>query len=132
VPRFVILRHDGPQGLHWDFMLETGSVLATWALAESPDSAHPIAARPLPEHRLAYLDYEGPVSGGRGTVTRWDEGTYRIEREAEGLLVAVLWGKRLSGRASLTRTAEAAEAWRFAFEAHQPGMSNVESQMTKE
>ena len=132
MPRFVILQHDGPQGLHWDFMLESGAALATWALTESPDAAHPIAAWSLPEHRPAYLGYEGPVSGGRGTVTRWDEGTYKVERQEGGLLVVVLSGKRLAGRATLERTGEGPEAWRFAFEAQQPGMTNVENQLTKE
>ena len=116
MPRFVILRHDSPQGLHWDFMLETGDALTTWALAESPDSMQPILARTLPEHRLAYLEYEGPVSGGRGTVTRWDEGTYEIERQEEGLLVVPLSGKRLTGRATLERTGEDPEQWQFRLE----------------
>ncbi len=123
MPRFVILQHDGPEGLHWDFMLETGPSLAAWALPQAPGSAERIAARALPEHRLAYLDYEGPVSGGRGTVTRWDEGSYEVERQAEGLLVVVLSGKRLTGRATLERTCEGPEAWQFAFEAPRPGMS---------
>ena len=66
MPRFVVLRHDGPQGLHWDFMLEMGQGLATWALNREPDAAGPIPAEALPEHRLAYLDYEGSLSGDRG------------------------------------------------------------------
>jgi hypothetical protein len=116
VLRFVILQHDSPQGLHWDLMLETGPSLATWALPQAPGSAERIAARALPEHRLAYLDYEGPVSGGRGTVTRWDEGTYEIERQEEGLLVAVVSGKRLSGRITLEKTGEDPQQWQFRFE----------------
>jgi len=116
VPRFVILQHDGPEGLHWDFMLETGSSLATWALPQAPGSAERTAARALPEHRLAYLDYEGPVSGGRGTVTRWDEGTYQIERQAEGLLVVLLSGKRLCGGVTLQRSGEDPQQWQFRFE----------------
>lgn len=115
MPRFVILQHDGPQGLHWDFMLETGPSLATWALPQAPGSAERIAARALPEHRLAYLDYEGPVSGGRGTVTRWDEGTYEVERQEEGLLVVVLSGKRLCGGVTLQRSGEDPQQWQFGF-----------------
>ena len=115
MPRFVILKHDGPRGLHWDFMLESGDALTTWALAQAPGSAERIAARALSEHRLAYLDYEGSVSGGRGTVTRWDQGTYEVERQEEGLLVVVLSGKRLCGRATLERTGENVEQWQFWF-----------------
>ena len=33
----------------------------------------------LPDHRLAYLEYEGPVSGNRGVVRRIDSGKYEID-----------------------------------------------------
>ena len=39
-------------------------------------------AEVLPDHRLAYLDYEGPISGDRGSVTRWDRGTYDVEHQS--------------------------------------------------
>ena len=80
--RFVILRHEpGPASerpLHWDLMLETSGGLRTWALAEEPQVKRPIAATELPLHRPVYLTYEGPVSGARGMVTRWDQGMYRM------------------------------------------------------
>lgn len=75
MPRFVILRHDHPQ-LHWDFMLEDDGALRTWRLLSEPIANIPIRAEPSFLHRLAYLDYEGPVSGDRGSVTRQIEGTY--------------------------------------------------------
>lgn len=76
--RFVILEHDHPS-LHWDLMLEADGALQTWRLNEPPRRAgQVIAATPLPSHRLAYLDYEGPVSGNRGTVRRWDHGTFEM------------------------------------------------------
>lgn len=73
--RFVVLRHDHPF-LHWDLMLEVDGVLRTWRLSAEPDTLEPIPAEPLPDHRLAYLEYEGPVSGNRGRVDRWDAGVY--------------------------------------------------------
>ena len=79
MPRFVILRHDAPQGLHFDFLLEVSGVLRTWALPQPPDSGVEMACKALPDHRVEYLDYEGPVSGGRGTVDRWDWGTYGLQ-----------------------------------------------------
>jgi hypothetical protein len=69
MPRFVILEHDHPE-LHWDFMLEAGAVLRTWRLAAPPALGQVVAAAASFDHRLLYLDYEGPVSGGRGTVRR--------------------------------------------------------------
>lgn len=76
MPRFVVLQHDWPQ-LHWDLMLENGASLRTWRLSEAPHPRHPIALVRLPPHRSIYLDYEGPVSGDRGTVRRVLAGTYR-------------------------------------------------------
>jgi len=117
MPRFVVLRHDIPGGVHWDFMLEKGMSLATWSLPEPPDSAHPITAEALPDHRLAYLDYEGPVSGGRGSVTRWDRGTYQVESETEAGLTAMLSGERLRGRVCLKSCPEQRGKWDFSFTA---------------
>jgi hypothetical protein len=77
MPRYVILTHDHPF-LHWDLMLEDGGVLRTWRLLEEPAVGRTVPAEKLPDHRLAYLDYEGPVSGDRGNVVRWDYGTYDV------------------------------------------------------
>ncbi|HEV2971076.1 MAG TPA: DNA polymerase ligase N-terminal domain-containing protein [Pirellulales bacterium] len=68
-------------GVHWDLMLESGAALRTWALAAEPASDILIAAEQLPDHRLAYLDYEGPISGDRGTVIRWDAGHFELLSE---------------------------------------------------
>jgi len=57
-------------------MLEEGDVLKTWALEEEPRLGCQMGAVLLSDHRKAYLDYEGPVSGNRGHVARWDHGTY--------------------------------------------------------
>ncbi len=83
MPRFVVLEHDHPV-LHWDLMLEADAVLQTWRLAQPPALAtSAIAATALPDHRVIYLDYEGPVSGERGTVQRWDVGEYTEEPESQ-------------------------------------------------
>ena len=66
-----------------------------------------------PDHRLAYLDYEGPVSGGRGSVTRWDQGTYELEHHSDDELAVVLAGRRLAGRATLCRLGGEHLRWEF-------------------
>ncbi|HWL10542.1 MAG TPA: DNA polymerase ligase N-terminal domain-containing protein [Planctomicrobium sp.] len=75
MPRFVILTHDWPH-LHWDFMLEQKNSLKTWRLDSEPILNYWITAKPLPDHRLQYLNYEGPVPQNRGVVTRFMEGDY--------------------------------------------------------
>lgn len=112
MPRYVILEHDHPV-LHWDFMLEDGAALKTWRLLSPPRPGAAIAAEALPDHRPLYLDYEGPVSGNRGRVRRWDWGTYEWETppNAEGGEVAVrLRGKQVTGLAVLARSGG---AWSF-------------------
>jgi hypothetical protein len=114
VPRYVILEHDHPT-LHWDLMLEAGEALRTWRLAAPPEAGRAVPAEPSFDHRKAYLDYEGPVSGGRGVVSCWDRGDYSPGLEEatrpDGSVAVVLCGRRLCGPALLA--ADGAGAWTF-------------------
>jgi hypothetical protein len=108
--QYVILRHNHPE-LHWDLMLEEGDVLKTWRLPEPPEidpasdeSSLDLTAEALPDHRLVYLEYEGPVSGDRGEVSRWDRGTFTLLERSEDQLVALLTGDELAGRITLKKT----------------------------
>jgi len=123
VPRFVVLRHDSPAGRHWDFMLESQSVLKTWALDRAPDDPGSRDAHALPDHRLHYLDYEGEISGGRGQVTCWDRGQYELLRQTEDTWEVRLAGQRLVGRVRLQRGGETqpgGQAWQFDWQAQRP------------
>ena len=103
MPRFVILHHstensEHPRSSHWDLMFDDPaaddqSALRTWALEKPPSAGQLIQATPLPAHRRHYLDYEGPISGNRGTVRRWDAGEYEcLEHKANS------WRFHLVGR----------------------------------
>jgi len=113
MPRFAILRHDSPRGLHWDLLLETGETLRTWALPQVPEANVEIPCEALPDHRLAYLDYEGPVAGERGAVARWDQGTYQIERQSDAEWSVVLAGEQIRGRVVLRRVPGESASWRL-------------------
>ena len=108
MPRYVILEHDHPV-LHWDFMLEAGDILRTWRLAAPPRLGQTIAAEMSFAHRLLYLDYEGPISGNRGQVVRWDHGVFAWQEDTHTRIIVQLQGERLQGTARLERSAE--EAW---------------------
>ena len=110
MPRYVILEHDHPS-LHWDLMLEGETGLRTWRLAAPPELGKIIAATSIFIHRREYLDYEGPVSGNRGRVVRWDHGTFRRLKTAEGRLLVELRGLRLRGTAVLEQVL--GEEWTF-------------------
>ncbi len=110
MPRFVILEHDHPH-LHWDFLLEDGDALLTWRLAGFPRPGEQVAAQPIARHRLAYLEYEGPVSGGRGRVIRREQGSFSWLLRTSERQVVRLAGEALRGLATLT--ADTAGAWSF-------------------
>jgi hypothetical protein len=112
MPRFVILEHDPPRGKHYDFMLEFGDVLKTWSLPNPPVVGFEQHAEILPDHRIAYLDYEGPISNNRGTVKPWDKGTYRLIEQTEEKILVELAGEKVHGRAKLV-TAETPGQWKL-------------------
>jgi hypothetical protein len=120
MPRFVILRHElpagGERGSHWDLMFEHGGSLRTWAAERLPEEGAETEALQLADHRLEYLNYEGLVSGDRGSVSRWDAGEYTLEVEAENRVVMTLAGSGLAGRMTFGR-AGADQLWRVSFSA---------------
>jgi hypothetical protein len=59
-----------------------GSPLITWRCDRWPiDRPTPLTF--LPDHRNAYLEYEGPISGDRGHVMQVETGTYTLTTDAE-------------------------------------------------
>ncbi len=99
--RFVVLHHETPPDAqrpsHFDLMIEAGDALWTWALPDWPKPGAWLDVEPLPDHRLAYLEYEGPISGDRGRVTRHESGTCQVLVRDETRTVARVWGSRLRG-----------------------------------
>jgi hypothetical protein len=112
MPRFAILAHDHPAP-HWDLFLEAGPVLRSWRLRSPLAPGAPVVAEPTADHRLLYLDYEGPVSGGRGTVTRVDAGSFTWETDEPDHLTFRVAGSRFVGGVTLARTAP---GWSCTFE----------------
>ena len=100
--RFALLKHDHPT-LHWDLMLQVGEVLWTWRLDAMPDPSAPGHAVRIADHRPLYLDYEGPVSGGRGAVKRVAGGEFDWVEDSPNRLAIRLKGKGLSGRLTLEK-----------------------------
>jgi len=141
--RFVLLRHETPpgyaRGLHWDFMIEADGALRTWALTESPleiisgvQGPRKIDAEALPDHRIAYLEYQGEIAGNRGAVTRCEQGTCQILRSSENELLLQLHGQQLVGQALLqsqsSNSVGVPQRWTFSFT---PGSSAIGSTETE-
>jgi hypothetical protein len=124
MPRFVLLRHEStPESgkpSHWDLMLEQDGALLTWSLAELPGrwkaeaadaeaTKHQVLATRLADHRLAYLDYEGVVSNGRGQVKRIARGDYSILDQSDAELDVQMHGETVEGRVRLVH--QSRDSW---------------------
>ena len=112
--RFVVQEHKAKR-LHYDFRLEIGGVLKSWAVPKGPslDPADKRLAIMVPDHVLAYAEYEGiiPAGGyGAGPVVIWDAGefvpigtTSPEDALREGKLTFELSGGTLKGAFTLAR-----------------------------
>ncbi|UCG31870.1 MAG: hypothetical protein JSU68_09405 [Phycisphaerales bacterium] len=113
VRQFVIQHHQLPDGEHWDLMIEAGDVLWTWQLGRPPQALgrDPVPALRIGDHRKAYLTYEGPISGDRGTVRIAERGTCRVLEETKPLLRLELQGRKVTGRFELRRQDAESDRW---------------------
>jgi len=112
--RFVLHKHSGCGPVHWDLMLEIDDALATWRIAADPLGISPggrIEAARIHDHRKAYLEYAGPVSGGRGRVELQDSGQLSVTFCDDDLWTFELSCSKLQGRFELRRVGCAGDAW---------------------
>ena len=93
-------------------MLECAGVLRTWSLPELPAAGKILVGQGLADHRLEYLELEGPLSGNRGSVRRVEAGSYELLEESECLLRIKVSGKLLGGILELRRATGADSVWR--------------------
>ena len=113
--RFVVHEHKSTR-LHYDFRLEIGGVLKSWAIPKGP-SMNPSDKRlavMVPDHDLNYIDFEGIIpkgTYGAGPVVIWDSGEFvPLETDdpetaltAAGRLSFKLKGKKLKGDFALAQ-----------------------------
>jgi bifunctional non-homologous end joining protein LigD len=120
--RFVVQKHAASH-LHYDFRLEMGGVLVSWAVPKGP-SVNPEDKRlamKVEDHPFDYRMFEGVIPEGHygaGTVMVWDEGMYTPyaptgSRDADekslraglhkGHITFILHGRKLKGEWALIK-----------------------------
>ena len=109
---FVIQKHAA-RNLHYDFRLELGGTLRSWAVPKGPslDATVKRMAVQVEDHPLDYAGFEGTIPErhyGAGTVIVWDRGTWQPVGDADaglraGHLTFDLHGQKLAGRWALVR-----------------------------
>jgi len=109
---FVVQKHAARR-LHYDFRLEHGGVLWSWAVTRGPslDPAEKRLAVHVEDHPLEYGGFEGTIPAGQyggGSVIVWDEGQWIPEGDPaagmkKGHLAFALEGHKLRGRWHLVR-----------------------------
>jgi len=120
---FVVQKHAASH-LHYDFRLEMGGVLKSWAIPKGPstDPQSKRLAMMVEDHPYAYHSFEGNIPKGEyggGSVIVWDEGYYEpiepVQGKAaqqeyllgqlrQGSVKVRLHGKKLHGEFALVKT----------------------------
>jgi bifunctional non-homologous end joining protein LigD len=111
---FVVQKHRAT-ALHYDFRLEFGGTLLSWAVPKGPslDPSLKRLAMQVEDHPIDYASFEGVIPEGEyggGTVMVWDNGTWEPEQQdvaasiEKGDFKFKLHGKKLKGSWVLVRT----------------------------
>ncbi len=107
---FVVQKHHA-RHLHYDFRLEEGGVLKSWAVPKEIPNTPGIKrlAVQVEDHPVDYAEFEGEIPEGQygaGKVEIWDQGSWQKESGSmkEGRMIFRLQGKKLKGDFVLLKT----------------------------
>ncbi len=106
--RFVVQKHQSSH-LHYDFRLEMGGVLRSWAVPKGPPLEAGVRrlAVQVEDHPIDYINFAGEIPEGEygaGIVEIWDKGKFYLEKKDADRLEFYLKGEKLLGRYVLIHT----------------------------
>src|SRR3989339_107916 len=114
---FVVHEHHS-RNLHFDFRLEMGGVLKSWAVPKGPslDPSDKRLAILVEDHPLEYAHFQGAIPEGNygaGEVYIWDNGSFEIYDGSfeTGKMTIYLKGKLLKGLFSLFKLKNSDKQW---------------------
>ncbi len=120
-PGLFVVQQHAARRLHYDFRLEIGGVLRSWAVPKGPslDPADKRLAVATEDHPVEYADFEGVIPAGNygaGAVIVWDRGlaVHELDPEAGvegGKLLFELRGHKLRGLWTLVKTKRGEREW---------------------
>lgn len=105
--RFVVQKHRTlDKRVHYDFRLEIGGVLKSWAVPKGPPqkAGEKRLAVEVEDHPLEYGSFEGVIPEGQygaGRVEIWDKGKLEIKEKTANSIKFILSGKKLKGDFSI-------------------------------
>jgi bifunctional non-homologous end joining protein LigD len=105
--RFVVQEHWATHH-HFDFRLETGGVLKSWAVPKGVSEKAGVKrlAIAVEDHPIDYIDFEGKIPEGlygAGTVKIFDKGKYELIEKTDSRILFILKGKKLKGNYNLIK-----------------------------
>lgn len=120
IARFVVHEHHATH-LHFDFRLEIGGVLKSWAVSKgvSMNPSEKRLAVAVPDHSVSYIKFEGTIREGgygAGKVFIWDNGKFETDANAlgnleNGKLIFTIYGKKLRGGFTLLKMQKRPKQW---------------------
>jgi bifunctional non-homologous end joining protein LigD len=120
-PRLFVIQKHAARRLHYDFRLEWGGTLWSWAVPKGPslDPKEKRLAVQVEDHPVEYADFEGVIPTGNygaGGVIVWDRGLWTpiddpADINTKGSMHFELKGYKLKGEWILVKTKRDPKEW---------------------